>query len=78
MRFPSKIREFSLREGAAQYAQHRLLSLRRQDSWAKLLIENPDPVYGDGLRRFRLFARDRGESKALKAAATTDRFPHGY
>jgi hypothetical protein len=68
----------AFREGAAQYAQHRLLSLRRQDSWAKLLIENPDPVYGDGLRRFRLFARDRGESKALKAAATTDRFPHGY
>ena len=66
------------REGGAQYVQHRMLEDRGLEAWAARLLDNPDPIYGDGLRRFRRLARAVGDEKALALSATTDRFPRTF
>ncbi|RMG14485.1 MAG: protein DA1 [Planctomycetota bacterium] len=68
----------AFREGAAQYAQWRVLRALGAERWVRRLEANPDPVYGVGLRRFRRLAKERGERAALRMGAQRDGFPSGY
>jgi hypothetical protein len=68
----------SWREGAAMYVHVRVLESWGRADLGRALLENPDPAYGAGLRRFRELVRDRGEARALRLAATTLDFPPGY
>lgn len=65
-------------EGAAQYAQLRVLEELGAAAWAARLVANEDPVYGRGLRRFRRFVAATGEVRALEQGAADVRFPPGY
>jgi hypothetical protein len=67
-----------LREGAANYVQVRVLRARGEELRARLLEEDRDPVYGDGLRRIERLAGEKGESAAIQAGLRAARFPEGY
>lgn len=70
--------EPALREGAANFVQVRVLRAGGDEVRAKLLEEDKDPVYGEGLRRFERLARDRGERAALEVGLRGPAFPGGY
>lgn len=70
--------EPALREGAANYVQVRVLRALGEEVRARLLEEDRDPVYGEGLRRFERLAHDRGERAALEVGLHGPRFPEGY
>lgn len=65
-------------EGAAQFVQLRLLEALGGHGWAARLVANEDPIYGQGLRRFRRLASVVGEERALDLGARQTRFPPGY
>lgn len=66
------------REGSAQWVQLRVFESRGAKRWAERLRADPDPVYGEGLRRFEKLVKARGEAEALRLAATTTGFPAGF
>lgn len=68
----------AFREGAAQYVQHEVLEQLGATKWARRVAHDPDPVYGDGLRRFRAVVLAEGESRALELAGREHDFPSGY
>ena len=70
--------EAAFREGAANYAQYRVLNSLGAQRWARQLHDDPDPVYGKGLRRFLRMVEVEGEPAALRLATRRDRFPPGY
>lgn len=65
-------------EGAAQLVQLRALEAAEAHAWAARLVANEDPVYGDGLRRFRRLVDALGEARALELGATRGAFPPGF
>ncbi|MEZ6183901.1 MAG: hypothetical protein R3F62_02700 [Planctomycetota bacterium] len=70
--------EDAFREGAAQYVQHEVLQHLGAGRWAARVASDPDPIYGEGLRRFRALVLSRGERQALELARRAPRFPPGY
>lgn len=79
-RAPGRGRQVDLAfvEGAAQYVQLRLLEELEGHGWAARLVANEDPIYGQGLRRFRRMASVLGEERALDLGARESSFPSGY
>lgn len=63
------------REGAANYAQWRVLQRRGQSLWCLLLEQDPDPIYGDGFRRFQRWAERQPWRQCKRALARLRRFP---
>ena len=68
----------AFREGAAQWVQLRALRHRGATAWAERLHRDPDPVYGEGLRRFERMVLSLGEPEALRLGATAEDFPSGF
>ena len=68
----------AFREGAAQYVQHEVLQQLGERAWARRVADDRDPVYGDGLRRFRALVLSEGERQALELAARAEDFPPGF
>lgn len=66
------------REGAANWIQLRAYQHRGASDWARRLHDDPDPVYGAGLRRFERMVLGLGEAEAVRLGATAPDFPTGY
>jgi hypothetical protein len=66
-----------LREGSANYAQWRVLRRRQQWLWAELIEKDPDPVYGDGFRRFRRWCEASTWSRRSSVYTQLEDFPSG-
>lgn len=64
-----------LREGAANWVQWRLLKARGVALWPLLLEADPDPVYGDGFRRFQRFVARHGWPRTLDRMSRMTDFP---
>jgi hypothetical protein len=64
-------------EGAALWAQRRVLVDLGHLDLAERIERDQDPTYGGGLRRFRLLVDALGEREALALGASTSRFPPG-
>jgi len=65
----------AFREGAANYAQWRVMKKRGDPLWPSLVETDPDPVYGNGFRRFRKLAEDRGWKRLRDELSKLRDFP---
>lgn len=75
---PEELEDEAWREGAANYAQWRVMRRRSQGLWCLLLEQDPDPAYGEGFRRFRRWAEARSPDERNRALAFLAGFPKGY
>lgn len=66
-----------LREGAALWAQREVLRAHGGERFVPALEQDPDPVYGGGLRRFSALVEAVGASEALRRSVRGS-FPPGY
>jgi hypothetical protein len=68
----------ALREGSSNWAQWRVLVARGEKVRAQQLLEDEDPIYGVGLRRFVRYAERKGTELAVKLGLRGKGFPLGY
>ena len=69
------------REGSCNYASYLVLSGYDDDEARyamQNLLDDPDPVYGEGFRRVKRFAEEKGNARWVALLAKKTRFPSGY
>jgi Protein DA1 len=70
--------ETSFREGAANFAAATVLRALHDEGRLALLERNPDPVYGEGYRRFERLAASLGQERAVELGLRATGFPEGF
>ncbi len=71
----------ALCEGSSNYAAYLVLkeySGPETEYLVKKMLENQDPVYGEGFRRVKRFAEERSVEEWIRLLRSRDRLPPGY
>ncbi len=71
----------AFREGSCNYAAYLVLRKYEEDQGQYIvrnMLEDQDPVYGEGFRRVRRFATQRGIDEWIKRLGSNDDLPDGF
>lgn len=76
-----KVGDAAFREGSCNYAAHLVLNEYpgpETDFLVKKMMQSRDPAYGEGFRRVKRYAEERGVAEWIRRLRSHDDLPRGY